>query len=84
MKQIQIDETLFYDILRYVITIDEGQEVPTAELHKRVIDGLADKCKKISDRELYTIYKTAKSEKEREKARQAYLDSKGIPESFRW
>lgn len=83
MKQIQIDETLFYDILRYVVTIDEGQKIPT-ELHNRVIDGLADKCKKISDRELYTTYKTAKSEEEKEQARQAYLYSKGIPESFRW
>lgn len=83
MKQVQIDETLFYDILRYVVATDEGQEVPI-ELRNRVIDGLADKCKKISDRELYTAYKTAPTEEEREKARQKYLDSKGIPESFRW
>ena len=39
---------------------------------------------KITDRELYTTYKTAPTEEEREKARQKYLDSKGIPESFRW
>lgn len=83
MKQIQISEQLFYDILHYVIITDEGQNI-TAELRNSVIDGLTEKLQKISDRELYTIYKTAKSEKEREKARQAYLDSKGIPESFRW
>lgn len=83
MKQIQIPEELFYDILRYVVATDERQEVP-AELRNRVIDGLADKCKKISDRELYTAYKTAQTEEERERARQKYLDSKGIPENFRW
>lgn len=83
MKQIQISEQLFYDILHYVIITDERQNI-TAELRNSVIDGLTEKLQKISDRELYTIYKTAKSEKEREKARQAYLDSKGIPESFRW
>lgn len=35
-------------------------------------------------REYYTTYKTAPTEKEREKARKKYLDEKGVPESFRW
>jgi hypothetical protein len=35
-------------------------------------------------RELYTKYKTAPSEADREKARREYLDRRGIPESFRW
>ena len=35
-------------------------------------------------RELYTKYKTAPSEEEREKARREYLDKRGVPESFRW
>lgn len=83
MKQIQIPEELFYDIIRYVMTTDEGQEVP-AELRNRVIDGLADKTEKIINRELYSQYKSAQTEEERERARQKYLDSKGIPESFRW
>ena len=38
----------------------------------------------MSDRELYKKYKTAETEEEREEARQKYLDSRGIPESFRW
>ena len=30
------------------------------------------------------IYETAPTEEEREKARQEYLDRRGIPEDFRW
>lgn len=83
MANIQIPESLFYDILRYYVITTNGQEVP-AELDKKVFDGLTEKIQKIADRELYTAYKTAPTEEEREKARQKYLDSKGIPESFRW
>ena len=35
-------------------------------------------------REHYTNYKTASTEEEREKARQKYLDKKGIHSDFRW
>ena len=83
MANIQIPESLFYDILRYYLIASKGAEVPE-ELDKRVFNGLSDKVQKIADREIYTIYKTAPTEEEREKARQKYLDSKGIPESFRW
>lgn len=83
MANIQIPESLFYDILRYYVITSEGEEVPE-ELDKRVFSGLTDKVQKITDRELYTTYKTAPTEEEREKARKKYLDSKGIPESFRW
>ena len=71
------------NILRYYVITSEGEEVPE-ELDKRVFSGLTDKVQKIIDRELYTTYKTAPTEEERERARQKYLDSKGIPESFRW
>ena len=83
MANIQIPESLFYDILRYYLIASKGAEVPE-ELDKRVFNGLSDKVQKIADRELYTLYKTAPTEEEREKARKKYLDSKGIPESFRW
>lgn len=36
------------------------------------------------ERELYTKSKTAPTEEEREKARQAYLDRRGILADFRW
>ena len=35
-------------------------------------------------RELYTKYKTAPSEEEREKARREYLDKRAVPDNFRW
>ena len=83
MANIQIPETLFYDILRYYLISSNGGDVPK-DLDKTVFEGLSDKVQKIIDRELYTKYKTAPTEEEREKARKKYLDSKGIPESFRW
>ena len=83
MANIQIPESLFYDIIRYYLIASKREEIPE-ELDKRVFDGLSDKVQKIADRELYTIYKTAPTEEEKEKARQEYLDRKGIPESFRW
>ena len=83
MANIQIPESLFYDILRYYLIASKGEEVPE-ELDKRVFNGLSDKVQKIADRELYTLYKTERTEEEKEKARQEYLDRKGIPESFRW
>ena len=83
MANIQIPENLFYDIIRYYLIASKGEAIPE-ELDKRVFNGLSDKVQKIADRELYTIYKTAPTEEEKEKARQEYLDRKGIPESFRW
>jgi len=83
MANIQIPESLFYDIIRYYLIASKGEAIPE-ELDKRVFNGLSDKVQKIADREIYTIYKTAPTEEEREKARKKYLDSKGIPESFRW
>ncbi len=82
MKNIQIPEELFFNIIRY-ITAETNEEM-SKELRNMVIDGLTEKLQKIIDRELYTTYKTAPTEEEREKARQKYLDSKGIPENFRW
>lgn len=45
---------------------------------------LMEKLDSMVKRELYTTFKTAPTEEEREKARQEYLDKCGIPESFRW
>ena len=35
-------------------------------------------------RELYTQYKAAPTEEEKEQARREYLDKRGVPDSFRW
>ena len=77
MKNIQISEELFFALLRYhLVEIDDV----LPEIKK----GLEDKLEAMVRRELYTKYKTAPTEEEREKSRQEYLDRKGIPESFRW
>ena len=46
--------------------------------------GLEKKLDAMVMRELYTKYKTAPTEEEKEKARKEYLDRRGVPESFRW
>ncbi len=46
--------------------------------------GLEKKLDAMVMRELYTKYKNALMEEEKEKARKEYLDRRGVPESFRW
>ena len=55
-----------------------------SEDEKKIRTGLEQKLKAMSDRQLYSKYKTAESESEREEARQQYLDSRGVPEDYRW
>ena len=77
MKNVQVPQQLFMKLLRY---------------HLLVVDCCADDVKKgleqkmntMVERELYTKSKTAPTEEEREKARQEYLDRRGIQADFRW
>jgi len=45
---------------------------------------LMEKLDSMVKRQLYTTFKTASTEEEREKARQEYLDKCGMHENFRW
>lgn len=63
MKNIQISQELFVAITKYFLL---GQEELSPEIEK----GLALKLDALVKRELYTKYKTAPTEEEREKARQ--------------
>ena len=45
---------------------------------------LMEKLDSMVKRQLYTTFKTAPNEEEREKARQEYLDKCGMHENFRW
>ena len=57
----------------------------TADSHVDEIKiGLEKKLDAMVLRELYGKSKTAPTEDEREKARQEYLERRGIPDSFRW
>lgn len=79
-KMVQISEELFLDLCRVLIGgIDSPATVD------RATQGLREKLDRIVARELYTtMHDTTKSPQEREEARQAYLDSRGIHHSFRW
>ena len=77
MKNIQIPEELFIALMKYhLLDIEEVQP----EIKK----GLMDKMDSISMRLLYSKYKTAPTEEEKQRARQEYLDKRGVPDSFRW
>lgn len=77
MKNIQIPQELFMKLLRYHLLDDDNC---AADVKK----GLEQKMNTMVERELYTKSKTAPTEEEREKARQAYLDRRGILADFRW
>ena len=74
MKQVQISEDLFLSLVKYHILEYYNDE-------EKIVK---EKYDKIVSQSLYTKYKTAPSEKEKEKARQEYLNRKGIHSSFRW
>ena len=76
MKNIQIPEKLFIALMKYhLLDIEDVQP----EIKK----GLMDKMESIAMRLLYSKYKTAPTEEEKQKARQEYLDKRGVPENFR-
>lgn len=77
MKHVQISQELFFSLMKYFLI---GQEELLPEIQK----GLEQKLDSLVMRELYTKYKTAPTEEEREKARREYLDKRGVPDSFRW
>ena len=77
MKQVQIPEELFVALVKYhLLEIEKFQP----EIQK----GLMDKMDSITMRLLYSKYKTAPTEEEKEKARKEYLDKRGVTEYFRW
>ena len=76
-KSVQIPYELFFQLLQYFLMDNyDGEE--------KIRLGLEKKLDALVLRELYGKSKTALTEEEREKARQEYLDRRGIPNSFRW
>lgn len=78
-KMIQIPDKLFIELCRYFVLDIESQE-----LKQSISKGLAEKLDRIVQHDLYTTYKTAPSKEQAEKAREEYLEKRGIPVSFRW
>ena len=77
MKNVQIPHELFMMLLQYHLMENDG----CREMIRR---GLERKLDSLVNHELYAKYKTALTEEEREKARQEYLERRGVPDSFRW
>lgn len=79
MKNVQITQDLFLALVKYHLleleSIDEKEKIKK-ELTKK-LDAMA-------KRQIYSQYKTAPTEEEREKARQEYLDKVGFSQNFRW
>lgn len=79
-KSVTIPQDLFIDICRYMLFEDDKTE----ERHKRIQKGINNKLDRIAEHELYTKYKTAPTDEQKEEARQEYLERKGIPARYRW
>ena len=68
---------LFVDLVLYHLN---GKD----DFDEEIRQGLEQKLDAILNRQLYSRYKTAPNEEEREQARQEYLDRRGVPQSYRW
>ena len=77
MKNIQISQDLFCDLILYHLYNNQSVEASIRQELSRKLDAMF-------QRECFTRYKTAATEAERERARQRYLESIGMPADFRW
>ena len=77
MKSVQIPCDLFIDLAMYNL---RGED----DFEEEIRQGLEQKLDAMLNRQLYSRYKTAPTEEEREQARQEYLDRRGVPQSYRW
>lgn len=77
MKNVQISEELLFALIKYHL-------MDIRELQPQIQKGLEQKMDSMVKRQIYTTYKTAPTEEEREKARQEYLDKIGMNQDFRW
>ncbi len=77
MKNVQISQELFIQLLRFHLVEDESCEREIKQELERKLDRMV-------LRDLFGKSKTAPTKEEREQARKEYLDRRGVPESFRW
>ena len=85
MKQVQITERLFIQLVQYHFReLIAYTEEEVADLESNIQNGLKEKLERISSRTNYTAYKTAETRQEREDALKKYLDDKGVSHKFRW
>ena len=77
MKNVQIPYELFVDLVLYHLN---GED----DFDEEIRQGLEQKLDAMLNRQLYSQYKAAPTEEQREQARQEYLDRRGVPQSYRW
>lgn len=77
MRNVQISQELFMQLLRFHLIEDESCE-------KEIKQELEKKLDRMVMRDLFGKSKTASIEEEREQARKEYLDRRGVSEKFRW
>ena len=77
MKKVQITQELFLALVKYHL-------LEIADEKEKIKKELKDKLDAMAKRQIYSQYKTADTEEERERARQEYLDKVGILPNFRW
>lgn len=78
---IQIPVELMADLINYFYP-DNKCERPEGELADNIRCQIEDKMQKITNRALFTDYKTATTPEQRESARRAYLKERGFTKSF--
>lgn len=85
MKNVQITKSLLVKMyaLTGLLEINYDLEPEHAELVQEIQKEIGEKVERMERHKLYTTSKTATSEEEKEKARQAYLDSVGMHKDFR-
>ena len=77
MKSVQIPYELFVDLVLYHLNDED-------DFQDDIRQGLSQKLDAMLNHQLYSQYKTAPTEEQREQARQEYLDRCGVPQSYRW
>jgi hypothetical protein len=95
MKQVQIPESLFFDLCDYFLweapdysnvedfTQEDMEEFYYKQLNEEIGKGLQEKVDKMLDRIAFSKYKAAPTPEQREQARKEYINRKGIPRLYR-
>lgn len=83
-KQVQIPLKTFIGLLALTDDLINGYDNIDIDKVKEFYKVLNNKLDAMLKREIYTKYKTAPTEEEREEARQKYLEKIGINKDFRW
>lgn len=79
MKNVQIPQETFLKLVQFFYIENHDEDI-----YKSIQSDIEHKIDSLAKHELYTQYKTADTEQEREQARKKYLDMVGMKDSFRW